>query len=381
MPVSPTIERILSRLRSFREDAGLSAGELEEQLILGPGWIHRFEAGEAVPALDVLIEMLHLLGRKPAELFEGIETEAAAGSVARSLLAESRGSDLILQFDYADYEASYRLENASLKQFEEILRLLRDGLAGAGQKSYAVVAAFELAVRLWPNANPSDLWWFLVYRAYLDPFNHPATEARRNFDQSWKRTGGWALERVLVRHYGPFLRRHGIHLSIPLGDEKGFLVGQLKVPSRLETDKVDVVLSAPRDDGYPVCFGVVHVKASFAERRTDDVELSKALVDAGYCSPFWTMDCKSVPSENPINRGELGELLGDMDDARSAKRKDFEADGFFSACFSYNSRTNPTPAEQLNVAAPIYVCDFRDPDDMFTRFIRAEWNRFKKRST
>jgi transcriptional regulator with XRE-family HTH domain len=378
MPTSPTIEHILSRLRDFRQDAALSAGEIEEQLILGPGWIHRFEAGEAVPALDVLVAMLHILGRTPAELFEGIEAKSAAGSVARNLLAESVGNDLLLQFDYADHEASYRLENADLKQFEKVLRILRDGLAGMQQKSDAVVAAFEGAIRSWPDANPSDLWWFLIYRAYLDPFNHPATEARRNFDQSWKRTGGWALERLLVKHYGPFLNEHGIQLSIPLGDEKELLIGQLDVPSRLEPDRVDVVLSARRDDGYPVCFGVVHVKASFAERRTDDVELSKALVDAGYCSPFWTMDCKSSPGNTPINRGELGELLGDIGDSRSAKRKDFEVDGFFSACFSYNSRTKPTPLDQQNVAASIHVCSFKDPDDAFTRFVRTEWNRFKR---
>ncbi|HWM55276.1 MAG TPA: helix-turn-helix domain-containing protein [Solirubrobacterales bacterium] len=377
MPISPTVERILARLRLFREEAGLSAQELEERLILGPGWIHRFEAGEAVPALDVLIAILHEIGRTAGELFTEIEADASAGSVARSLFAESVGEDLVLQFDYADHEASYRLKSASLEEFESVLRVLRDGLAGEQQKSNAVVASFELAVRRWPHANPSDLWWFLIYRAYLDPFNHPAAEARRNFHQSWVRTGGWALERVLVSHYGPFLRKHGIEISIPLGDEKELLVGQLDVPSRLEPDKVDVVLSATGKDGRAVCFGVVHVKASFAERRTDDVELSKALIDAGYCSPFWTMDCKSTPSENPVNRGELGQLLGEMADSRSAKRKDFEVDGFFSACFSYNSRTKPTPQNQENVTAPIYVCDFRDSNDAFAAFVRAEWTRFK----
>lgn len=377
MPVSPTVERILRRLRSFREEAGLSPEQLEERLILGPGWIGRFEAAEAVPALDVLIAILHALGRTARELFEDVEADASAGSVARSLLAENEGEDLVLRFDYADHEASYLLERASLREFEEVLRVLRDGLAGAGQKADAVVAAFEAAVGHWPKANPSDLWWFLVYRAYLDSFNHPAKEARRSLHQSWVRTGGWALERILVRHYGPFLRDHGITVSIPLGDEKEFLIGQLDVPSRLEPDKVDVVLSAPGENGQPVCFGAIHVKASFAERRTDDVELSQALVEAGYCSPFWTMDCKSVPGENPVNRGELGELLGETDDPRSAKRKDFEVDGFFSACFSYNSRTKPTPRSQENVAAPVHVCDFRDPDDAFADFVRAEWARFK----
>lgn len=376
--MSPTVERILARLRSFRDDSGLSAEDLEERLILGPGWIERFETGDAVPALDVLIAILHALDRTPGELFEGVETDPSAGSIERRLFAEEEGDDLILRFDYGDYDASYRLERASISEFEDVLRALRDGLAGDGQKSDAVVSAFELAVERWPHASPSDLWWFLVYRAYLDPFNHPASEARRDLSQGWVRTGGWALERVLVAHYGPFLRKHGITISIPLGEEKAALVGQMTVPSRLEIDKVDVVLSATGDDGSPVCFGVVHVKASFAERRTDDVELSKALVHAGYCSPFWTMDCKSTPSESPVNRGELGELLGQADDPRSAKRKDFEVDGFFSACFSYNQRTKPTPPSQGDVTAPVYVCDFRDPDDAFSVFVRSEWERFKK---
>jgi transcriptional regulator with XRE-family HTH domain len=377
MPISPTLERLLDRMRVLREKSGLAPEDLEQQLILGPGWINRFEAGEAVPALDVLIAILHLTGHTPAELFDGLEIDAPAGSIARNLLAEEVGDDLLLQFDYADHEASYRLENATLDQFEEVLRLLRDGLGEGQQKSDAVVVAFERAVRLWPDANPSDLWWFLIYRAYLDPFNHPAKEARRNFHQSWVRTGGWALERALVRHYGPFLQQHGINISIPVADEKELLVGQLKVPSRLEPDKVDVVLSATDTNGSTICFGAIHVKASFAERRTDDVELSRALVGAGYCSPFWTMDCKSTPSEHPVNRGELGGLLGEADDTRSAKRKDFEVDGFFSACFSYNRRTNPTPAGQKNAAARIYVCDLKDPDDSFTDFVRAEWDRFK----
>jgi transcriptional regulator with XRE-family HTH domain len=380
MPASPTVERLLRRVRELREKAGIAPEELERQLILGPGWIDRFEAGEAVPDLDVLMAILHLLGRTPADLFNELEIDSHPGSVARNLLAEAIGDDLLLQFDYADHEASHHLADASLDEFEEVLRILRDGLATMAQKSDAVVATFEEAVSVWPDSNPSDLWWFLVYRAYLDPFNHPASQARRNFHQSWVRTGGWALERILVRHYGPFLQQHGIQISIPVGDEKELLVGQLKVPSRLEPDKVDVVLSSADTDGRPVCFGAIHVKASFAERRTDDVELSKALVDAGYCSPFWTMDCKSSPSDNPVNRGELGELLGEMDDTRSAKRKDFEVDGFFSACFSYNSRTKPTPVDQKDVAARIYVCDFKDPDDPFTGYVRAEWERFKKQS-
>ena len=123
------------------------------------------------------------------------------------------------------------------------------------------------------------------------------------------------------------------------------------------------------------CFGVIHVKASFAERRTDDVPMSTALVEAGYTSPMWTMDCKSGPSATPVNRGELGAVLSATTDPRSAKRKDIEDDGYFSACFSYNQNTIPTPAEQT-ARARIIVCDFQNPNDAFGQFIIAESRRF-----
>jgi hypothetical protein len=49
------------------------------------------------------------------------------------------------------------------------------------------------------------------------------------------------------------------------------------------------------------------------------------------------MDCKGTPSNYPQNKGELGVAFIDgSQDKRSAKRKDIEDDGFFSACFSYN---------------------------------------------
>lgn len=380
MLVSRPVGQILGRLRNFREEAGITTKELEKKLILGPGWVESFEAGRAIPSVDALLAVLHAVGGTPGELFDGVESGAAPGAMERFLFAEEDDDALFLHFKYADFDASYLLRGASLREFEEVLRVLRDGLAGNGQKSDAIVAAFRTAMACWPQANPSDIWWFLVQRAYLDPFNHPASEARRDFAQSWKRAGGWALERILVAHYGPFLEQHGVCVSIPAGEEKGRLLGQVHISSRLEIDKVDVVLSGrTSNQPEPQCFGVVHVKASFAERRTDDVELSRALIEAGYCSPFWTMDCKSTPSAAPINKGELGELLDEVNDSRSAKRKDFEVDGFFSGCFSYNASTKPTPPDQDNVASRVFVCDFSDPDDDFSRIILEEWGAFRKR--
>lgn len=128
--------------------------------------------------------------------------------------------------------------------------------------------------------------------------------------------------------------------------------------------------------GKEVFFGVVHVKASFAERRTDDVPMSKALVDGGYVSPLWTLDCKSTPSANPLNKGELGAAKKNDEDRRSAKRKDIEDDGYFSSCFSYNKNTIPTPINQESKAR-ILVCNFNGVhQDPFYNFIVESWHHF-----
>ena len=77
------------------------------------------------------------------------------------------------------------------------------------------------------------------------------------------------------------------------------------------------------------------------------------------------MDSKSFPSANPVNRGEFGTADSEV----SEKRRDFEEHGYFSACFSYNANTMPTVDE--NAAAKIFVCNFKDSDDHFARFLLA----------
>jgi hypothetical protein len=215
-----------------------------------------------------------------------------------------------------------------------------------------------------------------VYRAYCDQYNHPSEHSRLDFTQSWKRTGGWALERIIERHYGPALAAHGINLVIADTERKVRLLSGINIGHRLEADKMDVLLTIGNGTAEKL-IGVVHVKASFAERRTDDVPMSQALVNAGFISPLWTMDCKSTPSVHPTNRGELGAVYsGQGADGRSAKRKDIEDDGFFSACFSYNKNTIPTPAG-YRAKARIVACDFSNPNDAFTNFIVAERQRVR----
>ena len=385
---SDYLTRLLVRLSQLREESGLTPTEVEGRLILGPGWVSAIEAGSIFPSLDVVASLLSVYGKSLTDLAEG-----ATGTVPhihRSIAAIADGDNININFTYSRYDATYNLNNANVEQFKEVILTLRDGLAQLSQlnvidddndqaksiKTASVANTFLKAVELWPAANPSDLWWFVVYRAYCDQYNHPSEHSRLDFTQSWKRTGGWALERILERHYGPVLALHGINLVIADGERKSRLLSVINIGHRLEADKMDVLLTVGAGAAEKL-IGVVHVKASFAERRTDDVPMSQALVEAGYISPLWTMDCKSMPSIHPRNRGELGEVhTGQGVDSRSAKRKDVEDDGFFSACFSYNRNTLPTPAS-YNARARVVVCDFSNPNDAFTSFIVAERNRVR----
>ena len=210
------LQALLANLRNLRENAGLSTNELEERLILGPGWIARFESGITIPSIDMLLAILHQLGASLDDLLRGLPSLPEASEVERYIFAEETANGIGIHFRYADHDAVYTLANSTLEEFEVVIKTLRDSLAqltatkadrSGTVKTDAVVNAFLKAAEIWPHANPSDLWWFLVSRAYYDPYNHPAQFARLNLDQSWKRTSGWALEKVLVRHYGPFCRQ------------------------------------------------------------------------------------------------------------------------------------------------------------------------------
>jgi len=328
----------------------------------------------------MLLTMISAIGISSKELFSDIDLKNMQHNVPRDIYATQQGGDVIIHFRYAKYDSAYRLPNANIQQFESVMYDLRNRLsqleydlgsqAEQGIKTMAVADTFLHAVKVWEHANPSDIWWFVIYRCYCDPFNHPARFARLDLSQSWKRTSGWALEQVLVKHYAPFLAQHGVRIFIETGRRKNDLVNQFKVDQRLEADKVDVLLTT-QDGSSERCFGIVNVKASFAERRTDDVPMSQSLIRHGYTSILWTMDCKSTPASEPVNKGELGSI---SKKEKSAKRKDIEDDGYFSACFSYNSNTIPTSRLE-NSSAKIYVCDFRNPNDSFSNFVLSERQR------
>ena len=73
------LRALLRNIGVLRERVGLSAAQLEERLILGPGWITRFERGESVPSIDMMLAILHETGAELEDLLQDLpEPDAAA---------------------------------------------------------------------------------------------------------------------------------------------------------------------------------------------------------------------------------------------------------------------------------------------------------------
>ena len=358
-----------NNVRQFREALGMTQENLAEASGLDRSYIGGVERGERNPTLTAILRLASALRIGPGLLFDGIGGDAQILDHPDGITAVAIDDRLLIGFKYDQHNAEYQLMGATRQEFDEVVRVLKNGLASGNRRADAVSDAFLRAVQTWPDANPSDLWTFLINRAYCDRSNHPEINARLNLEQSWKRTSGWALERILVEHYRTLLIRNGVTIKISGKAEKSRLLGGIDDP-RIVPDKADILLSYDAD-GVERLLGVVHVKASIAERRTDDVSMSQALIEAGYLSAFWTMDAKSFPADHPVNRGEFGDS---SDEQISDKRRDFEEHGHFSACFSYNQNTMPT-SDNSNAVALIFVCDFRNPDDRFSQFLIAALHR------
>ncbi|NEW81963.1 MAG: hypothetical protein GZ094_06325 [Mariniphaga sp.] len=138
--------------------------------------------------------------------------------------------------------------------------------------------------------------------------------------------------------------------------------------------KLDLALYGNLNDKW-VIFGGVHSKASLAERVSDDVPTSVAMMKKGLISILYTFDSKSFPPPhgNLLNKGELGSFANPSD-----KRKYIEDHGSFDGCFSYNTRTQPS-INATKSGKMIYVSKLDKTSDHFVEFVSDSWEKYKKK--
>ena len=124
------LRHMLLNLQALREKNELSVAQMEEQLILGPGWIGRFERAETIPNLDLLLAILHESGSSLADLIADVPGQPQPTGFTRGISAGQDGDDILIRFPYANFDAAYRLGNAKVGEFDSVVRTLRDGLSG-----------------------------------------------------------------------------------------------------------------------------------------------------------------------------------------------------------------------------------------------------------
>lgn len=233
----------------------------------------------------------------------------------------------------------------------------------------AILEAMQLAIYQHPSANPSDLYHHVVYRLYLREYK------RTQADRSWVRAGGEAFELFLQDHYNKILQPKNINI-VWLSNEKlkSAALNEMGIAGEVGGSKLDIAIYGTLSSGQQILFAGIHAKASLAERVSDDVPCSETMMAKGYASYLITLDAKSFPPPNGdlINKGELGSATNPSD-----KRLYVESHGSFSACFSYNTRTSPSPTKTAS-GNRIYSSTFANGSDPFPRIVETFWNDFKK---
>lgn len=303
-------------------------------------------------------------GSNPSSVLTPIEGDVkeVEGGICQKLLWEGQVKEVLLEGITAE---QYLRVERQISQLFKSLNVKRPLI----KNREAIVQALELAIREMPNLNPSDIYHHIVYRIYLRDYTRSTAE------QSWVRAGGEAMELFIEKHYTAVLAPHGIYITALLSStEKAKALSEMGLSGKVGDSKLDVALYGEHE-GEKIIFGGVHSKASLAERVSDDVPCSEAMMREGLVSYLYTFDAKSFPPPHGdlINRGELGSHTQPSD-----KRRYIEEHGSFDACFSYNLRTSPSFGETPS-GKRIYASSLKREEDVFPIKVIGAWNQYKKK--
>jgi len=290
-------------------------------------------------------------------------TKDAAGKTGTTIEMAWQGQKREVFVEGLPVEGYLALEN----EISKIYKSLNTGDGGKNRE--AILAAMSLAIEEFPDVNPSDLYHHIIYRLYLREYT------RTQADRSWVRAGGEAFELFLQAHYNPLLKPYGITLQWLSNDElRKSALKEMCIDGEVGGSKLDIALYG-KIGAKRVIFGGIHAKLSLAERVSDDVPCSVAMMKKGMVSYLLTLDAKSFPppTGDLVNRGELGSMTSPSD-----KRNYIELHGSFDACFSYNLRTVPSNGKTAS-GRKIYVSTFNPAADRLPAEIVTAWKAFQVR--
>jgi hypothetical protein len=237
------------------------------------------------------------------------------------------------------------------------------------EQAYSAIShCYVDALKLCPDANPSDVWQHIMYRIFI--------ESGKN-EQSWKRASGQAFENAFADIYNPRLEPHGIRLRVMSNSSAVEALESMGLTGKIAPSKIDIILEAQQGEFWEI-FGVVHAKTSIAERIKDDAPASHIIMQHGFFSVLATLDSKSFPPPhgNGINYGELGgRTAGKENNGTQPKRAYFEVDGDFNFGYSYNLRTPATQGETQSGSSIKTLSFSEEQPDLFVTDVLNFWKQ------
>lgn len=376
--MKPDYKSIMEHLRTVREDAGVSIYQLSERLQIPNEQV--VEAEEIKRKLD-FVELNDWINALEYPLMQflseigWIDTPESSPDhvfpIENHVVRTDMG--ILLNMKHQSGVTPVYLTGITPKNYLKVEKFLTTTYRALNKKSSiknrdAIHNSLVYSINNLPDANPSDVYQHIVYRIYLREY------IRSDPEQSWRRAGGEAMELFVQSQYNTNMLKQGVKIvALISSDLKKKALIEMGLSDEVGGSKLDIALYG-NFDGKWVIFGGVHCKASLAERVSDDVPTSTAMMRRGLLSILYTFDSKSFPppSGDLVNRGELG-----SPETPSDKRKYIEEHGAFDACFCYNTRSNASK-ESTKSGKRIYVSDFKLDNDKFPEFVLNKWNKYKE---